>query len=63
MTDLILSFPLRPKRKYCLMICPKYVCCFFLYKKTVWIPILGSGLMVSGTGLKFTFYSKTFLSM
>ena len=31
--------------------------------KTVWIPRLGSGLMVSGTDLKFTFYSKIFLSL
>ena len=31
--------------------------------KTVWTPILGSGLMVSGIDLMFTFYSKIFLSL
>ena len=31
--------------------------------KTVWIPRLVSGLMVSGIHLKFTFYSKIFLSL
>ena len=39
------------------------VCLFVLYKKTVWIPRLGSELMVSGTDLKFTFYFKLFLSL
>ena len=29
--------------------------------KTVWIPRLGSGFMVSGIDLKFTFYSKIFI--
>ena len=33
------------------------VSCFVLYKKTVWIPRLGSGLMVSGTDITFIFYS------
>ena len=31
--------------------------------KTVWLPKLGSGLMVSGVDLKFTFYSKIFSSL
>ena len=32
-------------------------------KQTVWIPRLGSELMVTGIDLKFTFYSKIFLSL
>ena len=31
--------------------------------KTVWIPRLGSQLMMSGIDLKFTFYPKIFLSL
>ena len=32
-------------------------------KKAMWIPRLGSELMVSAIDLKFTFYSKIFLSL
>ena len=35
---------------------------FHSLQKTVWILRLVSGLMVSGIDLKFTFYSKIFLS-
>ena len=38
------------------------VCFFFSLQKIVWIPRLGSGLMVSEIGLKFTSYSKIFIS-
>ena len=59
--DLILSFPPRPRRKYCLMIWPKICLLFLSQYKTVWISRLGSELMVRRIDLKFTFYSTIYL--
>ena len=59
----LLSNTVDRKLQDCLVLGRQETYLLFLFVlKTVWIPRLGSGFMVSGIDLKFTSYSKIFLS-